>query len=505
MVLAYDTYVFERDRCREARDCDFVLVNLFHPPLGAPMRPGAVNELLTGLSARAGLSRAVHPHQLRHGFASNVMDAGGALDEAQELLGHARVASTQIYLHPSATVARCGRTRRCVGAGERRRPVSAVLAAVGDSRPEGTNEDPWSRLDAEFLATAGWNPPAETLAPQPDHPLLGFRCCRVQGCRSEAQVADGFCVTCRKSYQLCGASVEEFAAAGPVRQLRRGEVICAVGDCARPCRNSSITLCQVHENQRKRLDLSAQQFVNHPTARPLPGFGVCRVPVCDRQARYLRGLCGTHYARWWAQDRQGLTTDFDAWCRTAAPIASGHAVIMRGLSSAVQAEILFGLQERCRRGVITYLSQLRIVTRQLRVAGVVTIADFDVAQLPRHLRRLGQELQDAISKGATPEAEQHKDVWDMGVFGHGRKRLDFTVIAQPWLRDTAKHWVLEELPLRRGPNIVAVLRDHVDGIGVLGKSLRLHRPDEGMHPAALAAAPISWRSLTGSSIRKAPA
>ena len=48
MVLAYDTYVFERDRCRQARDCDFVLVNLFHPPLGAPMRPGAVNELLAG-------------------------------------------------------------------------------------------------------------------------------------------------------------------------------------------------------------------------------------------------------------------------------------------------------------------------------------------------------------------------------------------------------------------------------------------------------------------------
>ncbi len=124
---------------------------------------------------------------------------------------------------------------------------------------------------------------------------------------------------------------------------------------------------------------------------------------------------------------------------------------MRGLSSAVQAEILFGLQERCRRGVITYLYQLRIFTRQLRSAGVVTIADFDVAQLPRHVRRLGQELQDAVSRGTTPEAEQHKDIWDMGVFGHGRKRLDFTVIAQPWLRDAAKHWVLEELPLRRGP------------------------------------------------------
>jgi integrase len=201
-------------------------------------------------------------------------------------------------------------------------------------------------------------------------------------------------------------------------------------------------------------------------------------------------LCGTHYALWWDQDRKGLTTDFDAWCRSASPVASGHAVIVRGLPSAVQAEILFGLQERCRRGVITYLGQLRIFTRHLRGADVISIADFDVARLPRHVRRLAQELQDALSRGSTAEAEQHKDIWDMGVFGHGRKRLDFTVIHQPWLRDAVKQWVLEELPLRRGPNVVGVLRDHVNSIGVLGDSLRLHRPDNGMNPAVLGRADI---------------
>jgi len=56
---------------------------------------------------------------------------------------------------------------------------------------------------------------------------------------------------------------------------------------------------------------------------------------------------------------------------------------------------------------------------------------------------------------------------------------------QPWLRAAVKQWVLEELPLRRGPNVVGVLRDHVNSIGVLGNSLRLHRPDKGMHPAVL--------------------
>jgi integrase/recombinase XerD len=101
LVLAYDSHWFERDECQPARGCDFVLVNLFREPLGAPMRPGALNELLAALSRRAGLAREIHPHMLRHCFGSNVMDAGGALDEAQALLGHACPASTQVYLHPA--------------------------------------------------------------------------------------------------------------------------------------------------------------------------------------------------------------------------------------------------------------------------------------------------------------------------------------------------------------------------------------------------------------------
>ena len=93
------TYWFERDECLSARGCDFVLVNLFRAPLGAPMRPGALNELLSALSRRAGLARDVHPHMPRHGFGSNVLDSGGALDETQALLGHASPASTQVYLN----------------------------------------------------------------------------------------------------------------------------------------------------------------------------------------------------------------------------------------------------------------------------------------------------------------------------------------------------------------------------------------------------------------------
>src|SRR5664279_5378057 len=86
-VQAFDTYVFERMSVPQA-------------PHGAPMRPDAIGELLAGASRRAGLAQALRPHQLRHAFGSNAADAGCGLDVVADLLGHASVSSSQVYLHP---------------------------------------------------------------------------------------------------------------------------------------------------------------------------------------------------------------------------------------------------------------------------------------------------------------------------------------------------------------------------------------------------------------------
>ncbi len=99
-VQAFDTYVFERMSVPRAADGDFVLVNLFRAPIGAPMRPDAIGELLAAASRRAGLAQVVRPHQLRHAFGSNAADAGCGIDVVAELLGHAWVSSSQVYLHP---------------------------------------------------------------------------------------------------------------------------------------------------------------------------------------------------------------------------------------------------------------------------------------------------------------------------------------------------------------------------------------------------------------------
>ena len=99
-VQAFDSYEFERMGLEEAAGNDFVFVNLFRGSLGAPMRLDAVNDLVAAAAVRAGIDPPPRPHQMRHAFASNVLDAGGALDEVQDLLGHASISSTQVYAHP---------------------------------------------------------------------------------------------------------------------------------------------------------------------------------------------------------------------------------------------------------------------------------------------------------------------------------------------------------------------------------------------------------------------
>jgi integrase/recombinase XerD len=126
VVQAFDAYELERMGVPGAGDSDFVLVNLFRGQVGAPLRPDAVGELVRALSRRAGLERALTAHQMRHAFGSGLMDAGGAVDEVAELMGHARTSSSQVYLHPDAA-----RLRAAV---DRVPSPRAAIAAAGPER-----------------------------------------------------------------------------------------------------------------------------------------------------------------------------------------------------------------------------------------------------------------------------------------------------------------------------------------------------------------------------------
>ncbi|MCX4745538.1 tyrosine-type recombinase/integrase [Kitasatospora sp. NBC_01287] len=101
VVQAYDQYVLERLSFPHGEHSDFALVNILRGSLGAPMSPDAVTELIERLGQRGGVDRAVTAHMLRHGFASNVGDSGGTVDEIAQLLGHSQFSSSEPYLHPA--------------------------------------------------------------------------------------------------------------------------------------------------------------------------------------------------------------------------------------------------------------------------------------------------------------------------------------------------------------------------------------------------------------------
>jgi len=66
---------------------------------GRRVAPREVQRRIKRWAALAGIEVDVHPHMLRHSFASHVLQSSGDLRAVQEMLGHASIASTQVYTH----------------------------------------------------------------------------------------------------------------------------------------------------------------------------------------------------------------------------------------------------------------------------------------------------------------------------------------------------------------------------------------------------------------------
>jgi integrase/recombinase XerC len=72
---------------------------LFVGRSGRRIVPREVQRRIKRWAALAGIDADVHPHMLRHSFASHVLQSSGDLRAVQEMLGHASIASTQVYTH----------------------------------------------------------------------------------------------------------------------------------------------------------------------------------------------------------------------------------------------------------------------------------------------------------------------------------------------------------------------------------------------------------------------
>jgi hypothetical protein len=329
-------------------------------------------------------------------------------------------------------------------------PAAARCEHVFGDRLVDAETARWAaRIDARFLAEAGWDTSVLVLFPPAGHPLLGRPVCQAPGCATTAPGRDRLCQGCRRRLAEHGLNLAEVDRL-PTRPTDGAEARAARGE--------------------------------H-----------CLVVACRRPRRHRDGVyCEVHQQRWRAARGSDAGLDESRWRVTEAPVSRGGEVSLAGLAPLVVAQVLLGLQQRCRlTGVKTRQVDLRAFCNELRELQALTLDDY--GQRASHREGTFAAMVNALTSQASraissPETEISKDIWDLAVFGHCGG-LDFTPITQRWLREIAKRWAADELPRRRirpgrrtsgGQHV----RHHIGCLARLSQSLR-QRPDRGEIPAGL--------------------
>jgi integrase/recombinase XerD len=101
-VAAVEAYLeYERPKLAARREklSQFLLLS----SRGARLRRERIWERIKFYAKQAGCSADLSPHSLRHSFATHLLAGGADLRQVQEMLGHASIATTQIYTHVDHT------------------------------------------------------------------------------------------------------------------------------------------------------------------------------------------------------------------------------------------------------------------------------------------------------------------------------------------------------------------------------------------------------------------
>jgi integrase/recombinase XerC len=93
-IEALRHWLSKRDQAKDLSDSA-----LFVSEQGRRLGVRAIQQRLSHWGKQHGISDRVHPHRLRHAFASHMLESSGDLRAVQELLGHADISTTQIYTH----------------------------------------------------------------------------------------------------------------------------------------------------------------------------------------------------------------------------------------------------------------------------------------------------------------------------------------------------------------------------------------------------------------------
>lgn len=97
----YDALINYRDQCRNEimtkyhKQHDFIFINHY----GDQITSTGIEYVLNQIIKQSSLTSKIHPHMLRHTFATQLLNNGADLRTVQELLGHSSLSTTQIYTH----------------------------------------------------------------------------------------------------------------------------------------------------------------------------------------------------------------------------------------------------------------------------------------------------------------------------------------------------------------------------------------------------------------------
>jgi len=179
-------------------------------------------------------------------------------------------------------------------------------------------------------------------------------------------------------------------------------------------------------------------------AEPLPELGECTAACCYRAVAHPQtGLCVPH-AQLWRADGRPAGRAFSQWAARVRQPVDSRVLSLRGLPELVRLELVYAIGCRAAEQVSVVTGGMRPWIDQLRAAAVSSLTEFDLDELScvgdRHHVRFARFSFDRVRLAyADPDKEQAKDIWDLRLFGRaGRRRLDFTDIRQPWLREAAK-------------------------------------------------------------------
>lgn len=96
-------HIEEYLKARESHDQQSRSLTLFCGPRGRPLTRQAFWKIVRRYGRAAGVRADLHPHSLRHSFASHLLSGGADLRSVQMLLGHVSIVTTEIYTHVSAS------------------------------------------------------------------------------------------------------------------------------------------------------------------------------------------------------------------------------------------------------------------------------------------------------------------------------------------------------------------------------------------------------------------